>query len=77
MFWRFFSVLLVLLLIGFAVLDGMKEQFYKFDPNVLHSVAKESLAKNLTGNALFKEIARRLEERYPGNFFSHSPFLHF
>ena len=61
-----YKILILAILIGlFAVVDQMRESFYRFDPNVLHKVAKDAINKNLTGHALFNEVALNLEKIYP------------
>ncbi|KAI7867435.1 ERG2/sigma1 receptor-like protein [Spinellus fusiger] len=61
----FLLSLLVAVFIGF---DGVKERFYIFDQNVLHTVAKRNIELYSNDTRLMlNNIAKDLDKEYPGH----------
>eukprot|EP01091_Cochliopodium_minus_P010512 TRINITY_DN27_c0_g1_i1.p1 TRINITY_DN27_c0_g1~~TRINITY_DN27_c0_g1_i1.p1 ORF type:complete len:212 (+),score=48.26 TRINITY_DN27_c0_g1_i1:54-689(+) len=61
----YLKIFIAIFVLTFAVLDQMRDDFYKFDSQTLLSIARESIATNKTGNELFSVVANKLKQKYP------------
>jgi len=63
------------LLLTFYAFDQYKHNFYVFDPEVLQSIAKTVIARNLTTQQMIKQLTKELEIRYPGHIDSFEEWM--
>lgn len=59
------SAIVLIVAVAFAVIDFNRDSFYVFDPDVLHKVAAEAAAMNITSEEKFHRIAVELHKIYP------------
>lgn len=61
------GLVLVAVLALYSIADQYKQNFYIFDPDVLHGVVKETLALNLNTTETITRIKHDLARHYPGH----------
>ncbi|KAL4243340.1 C-8 sterol isomerase [Abortiporus biennis] len=71
--WIIGSILLGGLFVFFSWLDSIRERFYVFDPESLHTLAKDAIAASPSPNdtyAIINYIVSHLQEEYPSSLVS-------
>lgn len=71
----FLSAVILAIAIIFAVIDVNREQFFVFDPNVLHKVAAETAKMNITVKEKVHRITDELYKIYPKHIDTHEEWI--
>ena len=71
----FLSAVVLAIAIVFAVIDVNREQFYVFDPDVLHKVAAETAKMNISVKAKVHRITTELAKIYPKHIDTHEEWI--
>lgn len=73
-FWLLSSVALLIAIV-FAVIDVNREQFFVFDPEVLHKVGHETALMNITATEKIRRITSELAKIYPDHIDTHEEWI--
>ncbi len=57
-----FGVVVLVAVVGFAIFDNVKHNFYVFDPETLAKLAREVIRKNYTMQELVPQLVKSLEK---------------